>query len=117
MVSDNNNFILYNEVYTLYLDLYPLLKKFPNSEKFILRQNIENTLFEIIIELDRFMVLQKKENSSCLKKANYLFDKFKLLIRISKDLHIISQGQYLQITEKSQNIGKLLGGVIKKYSN
>ncbi len=115
-MADESNFILYNEVYTLYLDLYPILKRFPNSEKFILRQNIESTLFDMLIELDRFIKLHKKEGNSILKRVNYLFDKFKLLIRISKDLHIISQNQYLQITEKSLNIGKLLGGVIKKYS-
>jgi hypothetical protein len=32
------NFKLYHEVYNLYLNVYPLLAKFPKSEKFTLRQ-------------------------------------------------------------------------------
>lgn len=109
------NFILYNEVYTLYINMFPLLAKFPKSEKFTLRQSIDNTALDLLIVLDRFTKLNQKDKSSQVRKISYLFDKFKLLIRISKDLHFLPYNQYILFIEKTQIIGKLIGGLLKKY--
>lgn len=111
-----DSFILYYELYNLYLNLYPSLARFPKSEKFTLRQRIDETALEILLVLDRFTSLHQKDKTSQLRKIVYLFDKFKLLIRISKDLHFLPQNQYILILDKTQLIGKLIGGLLKKYS-
>jgi hypothetical protein len=107
-------FLLYHEVYTLYLNLFPILKKFPRSEKFTLRQKIEDTFLELLLAIENYQKLQQKNKSNIIKKISYLFDKGKLLIRISKDLHIISQNQYLSLYSHFEKIGKLIGGLLKK---
>lgn len=43
-----------------------------------------------------------------------MFDKGKLLIRISKDLNLISQNNYLALLPRFDIIGKLIGGMLKK---
>jgi hypothetical protein len=109
-----NNFILYNEVYTLYLNLFPILKNFPKSEKFTLRQNVENTFLDLLLLIDQYQKSKQKNKSILIKRISYQFDKGKLLIRISHDLHLIYQNNYIQLIEKFELIGKLIGGMLKK---
>ncbi|MCA9486046.1 four helix bundle protein [Candidatus Woesearchaeota archaeon] len=113
----DDGFLLYHEVYNLYLNLYPSLARFPKSEKFTLRQSIDETALEMLIILDKFTRLNQKDKSSQLRKISYLFDKFKLLLRIAKDLHFLPFNQYLLMLEKSELLGKLLGGLLKKYTS
>jgi hypothetical protein len=75
-----NNFILYNEVYTLYLNLFPILKNFPKSEKFTLRQNVENTFLDLLLLIDQYQKSKQKNKSNLIKRISYQFDKGKLLI-------------------------------------
>lgn len=116
MENNNEKFLLYHEIYNLYIYLYPALRRFPKSEKFTLRQNIDNTAIDMLITLDRFTKLNQKDKTTQLRKIVYLFDKFKLLLRISKDLDFIPTNQYMILFEKYDTIGKLLGGLLKKYN-
>lgn len=113
--NKDGGFLLYHEIYNLYLNMYPSLARFPKSEKFTLRHNIDETALDILITLDRFTKLKQKDKTSQLRKISYLFDKFKLLLRLAKDLHFLPFNQYTLMIEKSELIGKLLGGLIKKY--
>ena len=113
--KEETNFLLYHEFYNLYLNLYSSLMRFPRSEKFTLRQNIDNTVIDMLLTIDKFSKSNQKDKTSQLRKISFLFDKFKLLIRISKDLHFLPISQYLLLVEKSNLIGKLLGGLLKKY--
>ena len=112
--KSEQEFLLYHEVYSLYLNLFPVLKKFPRSEKFTLRQKIEDTFLDLLLAIENYQKLQQKNKSNLIKRISYLFDKGKLLIRISKDLHIISQNQYLSLISSFEKIGKLIGGLLKK---
>jgi len=111
-----SNLLIYNDFYNLYIYLYPILKRFPKSEKFTLRQNIDESLLEIILVLDRFTKIKNQDKLAQLRKVNYLFDKFKLLIRISFDLGFIKQSNYLILIEKYELIGKQFGSLLKNYS-
>lgn len=113
--NKEEGFLLYHELYNLYLNLYPSLARFPKSEKFTLRHNIDDTALDMLITLDRFTRLNQKDKTAQLRRIAYLFDKFKLLLRLAKDLHFLPFNQYTLLIERSELIGKLLGGLIKKY--
>ncbi len=113
--TKDDGFLLYHEIYDLYLNIYPSLARFPKSEKFTLRHNIDETALDMLITLDRFTKLKQNDKTAQLRKISYLFDKFKLLLRLAKDLHFLPFNQYTLLIEKSELIGKLLGGMIKKY--
>lgn len=113
--TKDDGFILYHEIYSLYLQIYPSLARFPKSEKFTLRHNIDETALDMLITLDRFTRVKQKDKTAQLRKIAYLFDKFKLLLRISKDLHFLPFNQYTLLIERSELIGKLLGGLIRKH--
>lgn len=116
MMSKNSDkeFLLYHEVYNLYLGLFPILNKFPKSQKFTLRQKIDDTFLDLLLSIEQYQKLKKDNKSAQVKRMSYLFDKGKLLIRISKDLNIISQNQYLSLLSQFETIGKLIGGMLKR---
>ena len=105
--NSDNEFLLYHEIYILYLNIYPSLARFPKSEKFTLRHNIDETALDMLITLDRFTKLKQNDKTAQLRKLSYLFDKFKLLLRLSKDLHFLPFNQYTLLIEKSELIGML----------
>jgi len=111
---DKVKFLLYNEIYNLYIFLYPTLARFPKSEKFTLRKSIDETVLDMLITLERYTKTKYKDKSSQIRKISYLFDKFKVLLKISKDLNFISINNYAVIVEKYEIIGKLIGGLLKK---
>lgn len=93
--NSETEFLLYHEAYELYLGLFPILNKFPRSQKFTLRQKIEDTFLDLLLCIEQYQKLKQQNKTNQIKRISYLFDKGKLLIRVSKDLHIITQNKYL----------------------
>lgn len=105
------NLAIFEKTYELILWLYPTVNKFPKSQRFVLGQQIENTILEIlkgIIEAN-----QERNKLAYLKKISVELDKLRILVRLSKDLRFISIRQYSFAAEKINEIGKMLGGWIK----
>jgi len=103
--------IIFEKIYELILWLYPTVNKFPKSQRFVLGQRIEDTILEIlegIIEAN-----QERDKTIYLKRTSVELDKLRILIRLSKDLKFISIRQYQFVSEKINEIGKMLGGWIK----
>lgn len=110
-----DNLIIFQKLYDLILWLYPIINKFPKKQRFVLGQQIQNELLEIlkgIIEAN-----QEIQKSDILKKVSINLDKLRILIRLSKDLHFISIKQYQTAVEKINEIGRLLSGWMKKFSH
>jgi len=42
------NLVIFQKVYDLILWMYPLINKFPKKQRFVLGQQLENTLLEIL---------------------------------------------------------------------
>jgi len=105
---------IFEKTYELILWIYPTVNKFPKSQRFVLGQQIENTVLEIlkgIIEAN-----QERNKVPYLKQISVNLDKLRILIRLSKDLKFISIRQYQFAAEKINEIGKMLGGWIKRFS-
>jgi len=107
------NLPIFEKTYEIILWLYPTINKFPKSQKFVLGQQIENTILEIlkgIIEAN-----QERNKLPCLKKISLELDKLRILIRLAKDLRFINVRQYAFVVEKINEVGKMLGGWMKIY--
>jgi len=108
------NLIIFQKVYDLILWLYPTVNKFPKSQRFVLGQQIEATVLEI---LKKVIEANAEINKlPYLKKISVELDKLRILTRLSKDLKFISINQYQFASEKSNEIGKVLGGWMKSCS-
>jgi len=108
------NLIIFQKVYDLILWLYPTVNKFPKKQRFVLGQQIENTVLEIL--KGTIQVNQENNKTPYLKQISVDLDKLRILIRLSKDLKFIGLRQYQFSAEKINEIGKILGGWLKKFS-
>jgi len=106
------NLILYQKVYDLILYSFPIINRFPKSQKFALGQQIENTMIEMIHLI--VVANSQREKMSYLRKIDAKLLVLKTLIRLSKDLKFINLKRYHIFSQKLIEIGKILGGWINK---
>lgn len=103
-----DDLIIYQKTYDFLLWLYPVINKFPKSQRFVLGQRIENKTLDLL----RSMIIANTERDKfiILTRASVELDELRILIRLSKDLHFINIKQYGVVAEKMNEIGRLLAG-------
>jgi len=108
------NLIIYQKVYDLILYLFPILNRFPKTQKFVLAQQIENSILEIAKLITQANLERDKRSS--LTKIDIELEKLRLLIRLAKDLRFINVKRYEYVSKMVNEVGRLLGGWIRKFS-
>lgn len=103
--------VIFQKVYDLILWMYPLINKFPKSQRFVLGQQLENTLLDILKGI--IQANQERNKLEILKQVSIDLDKFRILYRLAKDLKFMSVKQYQFGAEKINEVGKILGGWTK----
>lgn len=103
--------ILSQKVYDFLLYIYPVVAKFPKFEKFTLQTQIKNC----VLDLERFIIKANKSSTkkSHLYAADVLLEELRMLIRLAHDLRYINPHTYGVASGKINEIGALLGGMIK----
>lgn len=107
--------IIFQKVYDLILWMYPLINKFPKKQRFVLGQQLENTLLEILKGI--IQANQERNKLGTLKQVSVDLDKFRILYRLAKDLRFMSVRQYQFGAEKINEVGKILGGWMRSSIN
>lgn len=108
------NLIIFQKWYDLALWLYPIINKFPQKQRFVLGQQIQNESLEIlknIIEAN-----QDNGKGPALGKISIGLDKMRVLIRLSKDLRFLSVKQYEAAAERLNEVGRILNGWARKFN-
>lgn len=100
--------VIFQKVYDLILWIYPLINKFPKKQRFILGQQLENTLLDILRGI--IQANQEQNKLGTLKQVSIDLDKLRILYRLAKDLKFMSVRQYQFGAEKINEVGKILGG-------
>jgi len=106
------NLTLYQKVYDLILYSFPIINQFPKSQKYVLGQQMENsmvTLLKMIVAANL-----ERDKMLSLKKIDSELQVLKSLVRLSKDLKFINLKRYQVFSIKLTEIGKILGGWINK---
>lgn len=105
-----NDLKLYKETYNFLLYMYPEIKKFPKSDKYTLGEDIKNSTLSFLKHIISF----SKHKVNCLKEADKELEILRIYVRLCFDLKIISFKKYEVISRKINDLGKLLGGLIKQ---
>jgi len=108
-----DDLIVFKKTYDLILWLYPAVEQFPKSQRFILGQQILNSLIDFLKTL--IETNQTRYKKELLNRASIELDKVRLLTRLAKDLRFLSLKKYLLLCEKINEVGKILGGLIRKF--
>ena len=99
--------IIFQRFYDFILILYPAINRFPKSHRLVLGNQIEKTALIILILIIQANSETGLKRQLSLKKVSKDLDILRILIRLSKDLHFISLGQYQLFSSKLNEIGKL----------
>lgn len=105
------NLPIFEKAYELALWLFPMANKFPKSQRFVLGQQIQNSSLRLLVGI--LGANQRRDKLPWLLGVSRELDKLRVLLRLSKDLRFISVRQYEFGVNKSNEVGKMLGGWIK----
>ena len=82
--------------------------KFPKCQRFL----ISNKLLEVNLEMLKLTIVanSKTNRSEEMEQISVLLDVFRIQVRLSKDLNLLSIKQYTYLTELINEVGRLLSG-------
>lgn len=101
------NLPVYKASYDLILQLFHVIKKFPKEFKYTLWEQIKKEALMLISYIYKANIIKDRRNESLQKCRAYL-ESNKVLIRISKDLHILSLHKFIAINQSIELISKQL---------
>ena len=81
------NLPIFEKTYELILWLYPAVNKFPKSQRFVLGQQIENTMLNIMKGI--IQANAERAKLPYLKQASVDLDKLRIIIRLAKDMKFL----------------------------
>ena len=87
--------------------------KFPKSQRFVMAKRIEEAILNFYDSI-LFAVKEEKEKKAVLTNASFELERLKHYLRLCKDLNVLSIKQYEYSSKEIVEIGKLLGGWMKK---
>jgi hypothetical protein len=109
-MADQSPIFIKTEAFMLWM--FQHTRKFPREERFRLAARIESTLFTFHESL--LYAVKTTQKLHYLQKADAEFDMIRSYVRFALELTYTSPDQYRYIAEQMTEIGKLLGGWMKK---
>lgn len=98
-------------LYDYLLWIIPKLEKFPRSQKFLLADRIESLLLDILDLLIEAAYSRNKQ--PLLRRANLQLEKLRYLIRLCKDLKLLSLKAYEHSARAVNDTGTSIGGWLR----
>lgn len=111
---DNFDVPIFKKTYDLYKEFYICLKSFPKQDKYSLGEKCNLILIEILGYLLEAGRLDSLEKLSCLEKISVKLNLFRVYIRLAKDIRVLENKKYVLIQEMVDEMGRMLGGWIRK---
>lgn len=106
--------ILYQKIYDFILYSFPILEKFPKTQKWVLAQDIQKSMLNLL----KYIMYAHKNyyRREMLRRADIELELIRCQIRLAKDLssQYISIRRYGVFCAKMNEIGKIFGGYAKK---
>jgi len=89
------------------------LPDFPKDSKYTLGTKIDSLLLEVIEGIIKASISDKLEKLISLKNASVKLDLLKFFLQISWEIKSLDNKKYIKLSEKLDEIGRMLGGWIK----
>ncbi len=100
------------KLHDLLLYLLPQLGKFPRDQKFLLADRIEVKLLDV--QECCLRAYYGREKQAELMEANMGLELTRHLVRLAHDLHYFNAQRFGVISEKINEIGRMIGGWLKQ---
>ena len=101
-------FILHQKTYDFILWLYPIINRLPKNHRLILGRNLEDLALSLLMVLMKANKARGMERKNLQVEASETLDYLRVMLRLSKDLHLSSVKQYLACVAMLNEIGRML---------
>ncbi len=83
---------------------------FPKIHRYSLGAKIDTLLCEVIQYVSSALFVKKEQKLPYIQKAIQVLDTVKILLRVAHAVKVFETKQYVALSEKLHEIGKMLGG-------
>ncbi|MGN8636583.1 four helix bundle protein [Eubacterium pyruvativorans] len=93
--------------------VYPMLKHYPNAEKFALCQEIKQTFYRILRNCALFKNAAAQHKMPYLRAIDAELQYGKILFNISRDQRYITKKKAYFLQMQMEELGRILGGLMR----
>ena len=109
---------VWEKAHLLVLTIYKVTQRFPNDEKFSLISQVRRSAISIPANIvEGFKRKSDKDFSHFLNIAEGSSEETKYYLILSKDLRYIASENYEVLIRQSEEVGRMLQGLIKKLNS
>lgn len=105
---------IFTRTYDLLQWLLHATENFPRSQRFVMAQRIQQTVFDLQEALLTAGVGGVGSRATGLEQADLALTKLRFYLRLSLDMRWLSLGQYEHVSRMVDEVGRLLGGWRRK---
>ncbi|PKO63313.1 MAG: four helix bundle protein [Betaproteobacteria bacterium HGW-Betaproteobacteria-17] len=106
---------IFSRTYDLLRWLIPMTVKFPRQQRFVLAARIQVTALDFQEQL--IEAAQSDDPLPRLREADVTLIKLRTYLRLCQDLELLNPGQYAHAARMVSEVGRLLGGWLKKETD
>ncbi|MGI6441719.1 MAG: four helix bundle protein [Peptoniphilaceae bacterium] len=115
MYQDTSKLIVWQKSHELVLKIYAITKDFPKDEQFGLTSQIRRAVVSIPSNIVEGKARgSNKDYNRFLMMARGSLEEVKYQMLLAKDLKYLDENTYREIYKNMDEVGRLLGGLIKK---
>lgn len=101
---------VFQKTYDLYKLLHEAVKKYPKCDRYSLGEKTLSRILDIIEAITKAGHAKRDWKVPLIEQAIVSLEITKLLVRLGQDTACLNQKQYVEIQERIQEIGRMLGG-------
>jgi hypothetical protein len=110
----HDKFILHKKTYELLIWIYPVISRIPKSHRLVLGRRLEEISLDLLLTVIKANKARGKDRLDLQLKYSELLDTLRILVRLTKDLKMMSVKQYTLTAKKINELGRMLSGWMKK---
>ncbi|MCX6726428.1 MAG: diversity-generating retroelement protein Avd [Candidatus Shapirobacteria bacterium] len=105
-------FVLHQKTYDFILWLYPIINRLPKNHCLIIGKTLEELAVSLLLVLMKANKSRGTDRERFQEEASNTLDYLYIMIRLTKDIRLMSVKQYTASAEKLNEIGRMLTGWI-----
>ena len=111
-----DDMVIFARTFDLLTWLIPACEKFPKAQRFIVTQRLTDSALDFQESLFHANNQRGAARLANLRDASAYLDTLRLYLRLAYQWHWLAVGQYEHVSKLVEEVGRLLGGWMKKNS-
>ena len=105
--------LIFQKTYDLLLWLYPVINRIPKSHRLVLGKELEQLGITLLVTMIKANKARGTARTTLQLQISDDLDSIRILIRLTKDLKLMSVKQYAMGAERINEIGRMLTAWMK----